>query len=168
MNASINLDTIAARLDTLSQQVAYLVERQKKQEELIAEMTPIARAMMSTATERLDAMEKKGYFAFGNELLKISERVIENYSANDVRELGAAIVTILDTVRALTQPSVLSVVNEASGVLQHTDTAEPIGLMGMVRASGNHEVQKGMAVMMDVLRHVGRAAQKLSGERVGE
>ncbi len=33
-----------------------------------------------------------------------------------------------------------------------------MGLLGMVRATKDDDVQKGMAVMMDVMRHVGRAA----------
>lgn len=161
MNAQTQHNTI----DTLAAQVAYLVERQKKQEELIAEMTPILKEVMSTATSKLDAMEKKGYFAFGREMAALGERVLESYSPEDVRELGAAIVTILDTVRALTQPRVLQIVSQASGVLQNADATEPIGIVGMVRASGDQDVQKGMAVMMDVLRHVGHAAKALSEEK---
>ena len=44
MQAQASNSELIARIDTLSAQVAYLVERQKKQEELFAEMTPILKA----------------------------------------------------------------------------------------------------------------------------
>lgn len=152
------LDAIVSRLDALSAQVAYLVERQRKQEELFAEMTPILKEVMATATTRLDALEKKGYFAFGAELVRVGDRVVTGFTPDDVRKLGDAIVGILETVRAVTQPEVLAVASEASEVLQSSDKVEPMGLLGMVRATKDDDVQKGMAVMMDVMRHVGRAA----------
>jgi len=164
-DAHASQDVLAARLDALTAQVAYLVERQKKQEELFAEMTPILKEVMATATTRLDELEKKGYFAFGKEALAVGARVVESYSADDVRKLGDAIVGILDTVRAFTQPEVLSIAEQAGTVLQKADQAEPVGNLGVVRASRSDDVQKGMAVLLDVLRHVGRAAQVIADQR---
>lgn len=156
------LDDIAARLDALSAQMNYLVERQQRREELIAEFTPILREVMATATTHLQAMDQQGWFTFSRALWGVLERVVEGYSAKDVEQLGGAIVSILDTVRALTQPQVLAVLSQSSEVLQHADAAEPIGLVGMVRASRNEDVQKGMAVLMDLLRHVGQAARVMA------
>lgn len=160
-----NDEALLARIDALSAQVAYLVERQRKQEELFAEMTPILREVMATATTRMDALEKKGYFAFGRELLEVGDRIVTGFTPDDVRQLGDAIVGILETVRAVTQPEVLAVASEASEVLQNADKVEPMGLLGMVRATKNDDVQKGMAVMMDVMRHVGRAAEIVAKRR---
>jgi tRNA 2-thiouridine synthesizing protein E len=165
MNATVDTTVLAARLDALGEQIAWLVERQRRQEELFAEMTPVAREVMRTASARLDDLEKRGWFAFGRELAAVAERVLDHYGAEDVRQLGDAVVSILDTVRALTQPEVLAVVGEAADGLKHTDDVEPIGLVGMVRASRHAEVQKGMAVLMDLLRHVGRAAKAMEARQ---
>lgn len=161
------LAAMSAKLDALSADVAYLVERQRRTEELFEELSPILRSAMSSATQRLDGLEKKGYFAFGAELARVAERVVEGFSPDDVRQLGAAVVSIVETVRALTQPEVLRVAADASEVLQHAERAEPIGLVGMVRATGDHEVQKGMSVLMELMRHVGRAAGVAREKRAG-
>lgn len=160
-----DLSALNARIDRLTHEVSHLVERQKKTDALLEEMTPILKAMMGAATERLDRLEKRGYFAFGEELVGIGERIVEGFTPDDVRQLGNAIVSILETVRELTQPEVLKVAAEASSVLQNADRAEPIGIVGMVRATGDHDVQKGMSVMVDVMRHVGRAATVVSEKR---
>jgi TusE/DsrC/DsvC family sulfur relay protein len=158
-------ESVVRRLDTIEDQLAYLVKRQKKQEELFADMTPIAKEILRTVTERFGELEQEGVIAFAKELLVVTRKVVQHYGPEDVRQLGGAVVKILDTVRALTQPEVLAIAEEASGVLQNADQAQPIGLMGMVRASRDEDVQKGMAVMMEVVKHVGRGAKALSEQR---
>lgn len=158
---------LAAKVDALTAQVAYLVERQKKQEELFAEMMPIAKEVLATATSRLDDFEKRGYFAFGREALRVGERIVEGFGPKDVEALGDAVVSILETVRAVTQPEVLTTISEAANVIEGAEKVQPIGIVGMVRASSDDEVQKGMAVMLEVLRHVGRASRAFAAKRAG-
>lgn len=158
-------EALARRLDAIEEQLAYLVKRQKKQEELFAEMTPIGREVLEAVTEQFAELEQEGAIAFAKELLAVTRKVVQHYGPEDVRQFGGAVVKILDTVRALTQPEVLAIADQASSVLQNADQAEPIGIMGMVRASRNEDVQKGMAVMMEVLRHVGRGAKAIAEQR---
>lgn len=161
------LSAVLARLESIDANLTALRRRQEKTEELVAEMTPILREVMATATTKLDALERKGWFAFGRELAGVAERVVEGFRPDEVRELGDAVVGILRTVRALTQPRVLEVAKDASAVLENSESAEPLGLFGMVRATNDTDVQKGMAVMLDLLRHVGRAAEAVRTEKAG-
>lgn len=160
-----DLESLHERLDVLGAQIGYLVERQQKIEELVTEMTPIARDMLTTAAAHLGDLEKRGYFDFAREAMAVGERVVEGFSPDDVRRLGGAIVGILETVRAMTQPEVLRVAGEAAKVLENAESAEPMGLLGMVRATRDDDVQKGMSVMMELMRHVGRAAVVVQTER---
>lgn len=159
------IESLSERIDLLTTQVAYLVERQRKTEELFEEATPILKEVLGTATRELDALEKKGTFAFGRELVRVGERIMDGFSPEDVRQLGGAVVGILETVRAMTQPEVLKVAADAAIVVQNAEKAQPIGIVGMVRATSDHDVQKGMAVLMEVMRHVGRASAIVSAER---
>lgn len=159
------LARIEARLESMTAQIAYLVEHQRKTDELFAEATPILREVMATATTKLDGLEKQGYFAFGRELVRVGERIVEGFSPADVQKLGDAVVGILEAVRAMTQPELLEIATEASASLRKVDEVEPIGLIGMVRATRDDDVQRGMAVMMDVMRHVGRGAEAIAAHR---
>lgn len=154
--------TISERLDAVLEQLAYLTERQRKQEELVAELTPIAKAALGTATERLDALDKQGYFAFGKELAAVARKVVEGFSPADVRELGDAAVQILQAVRAMTQPAVLAAATDATAVLDDAAGVKPLGMFGMVRATRDDDVQKGMAIMIEVLRRIGRGANAMA------
>jgi tRNA 2-thiouridine synthesizing protein E len=157
-----DLTPILERLDRMNADLAYVVERQRAQEELLGELVPIGREVMSTAIGRLDALDQKGYFTFASELAGVAQRVIEGFSPDDVRQLGDAIVGILGAVRSLTRPEVLQIAIDATQALEHAEDVKPIGIFGMVRATRNDDVQKGMALMVEVLRRVGHGVNAIA------
>lgn len=165
MDSQATVLSMKTQLDQLTMQMAYLVERQKKSEEMWSELTPVMREVMGVATTRLDDLERRGYFAFGRELVALVDHVVRGFGPEDVRELGDAIVSILQTVRALTQPEVLAIAAQAGQAIEGAGKTEPLGLVGMVRATRDEEVQQGMAVLMDLMRHVGRAASVVRDKR---
>lgn len=170
MNAlnDVQFNALMSRLDALGSQVATLVERQRAQQELIDELLlPVAKEMMKSATGTFAELEQQGVFAFGKELVAVGKKVVSHYSPDDVRALGDSIVTILDTVRALTQPEVLQVMAEAGDVLQHPEAAKPMGLVGMVRATRNEEVGRGISLMLEVMKRVGRGAAVMAQKQAG-
>jgi len=162
---SETLDSVAQRLDAVLAQLTYVAGRQRQQEELIAEMMPIAKLVLSTATERLDTLDKQGYFAFGKELVEVGKKVVEGFSPSDVRELGDAVVQILQAVRAMTQPAVLAVAADATSVMDDVASVKPLGMFGMVRATRDDDVQKGMAIMIEVLRRIGHGAIAMTAKQ---
>lgn len=157
-----DLATLNQKLDTVLAQLAYVTERQRRQEELFAELTPIGRAALATAIERLDAFEKQGYFAFGKELAVVGKRIVEGFSPADVHQLGDAVVQILQAVRSMTQPAVLAVAADATAVVDDPSDVKPLGMFGMVRATRDDDVQKGMGILIEILRRIGRGANEMA------
>lgn len=149
---------VEAKLDALSAQVALLVKRNEAAGEMWSEFSPIIRLMMGVGAERLESLERRGYFAFGRELLAVLDQVVTHYSPEDVRELSGQVVNIVDTVRRLTQPGVMAAATGASAAVEGAGDVEPKGLLGMLKTSRDEDVRRGMAVLLEVLRHVGRAA----------
>lgn len=160
-DVSAQLTEISAQVAMLSEQVGYIAKKQREREELFEEMQPILKAMMGTATDELQRYEDKGYFTFGREMLRVVDRVVEGYDEDDVRALGDNVVRIMDTVRAFTQPRMLAIANDATEAIDKADELEPTGVFGMVRASRDEDVQRGMAVFLAVLRAVGAGVKEL-------
>ncbi|MEZ4337646.1 MAG: TusE/DsrC/DsvC family sulfur relay protein [Sandaracinaceae bacterium] len=150
-------EQVLARLESIEKKLDYVVERQRWTEELLEEMSPIARLVMLRATNDLAAWEEKGAFAMLAELKTGLDRILESYGPEDARMLSESIVAILGTVRNLTQLEVLQVANEATDVLHHTDDVESVGVFGAMRkASKDDEVQRGMGIALEILRSLGR------------
>jgi tRNA 2-thiouridine synthesizing protein E len=139
------LAAVLARLEALDAKLDHLTARQRAREELFEDLTPIARDAMARAIAQLDELERDGTLAFGAELVGVARRVIAGFSAEDVRALGDAIVGMLETVRAVTEPGVLA--------------AEPVGMLAFARATRKDEVRKGLGVALEVLRRLGRHAE---------
>lgn len=151
-----SLPNVEARLQAITEQLEWLIARQERSEELWHELMPVGRRAMTSLAGRLDEAEKKGWLDFGREALGVGQRVLEHYSADDVRRLGDAIIPILDAVRSLTQPSVMSVAAGAAGAVEHP--GKPVGLFGAMRATRDDDVQRGLGIVLEVLRRLGKSA----------
>lgn len=150
------------KLDHLTAQLDYLAARQRYVDELLGEVGPIARVAMDGLIEQLAILEQAGYFAFGSELLSVVDRVVRSYSREDVHRLGEQIVGIVDTVRNLTQPDMLAMMNDVAEAVHDADEADPKGMWGMVRAGKDPEVRRGIGMLIAIVKQVGRAADKIA------
>lgn len=154
------------KLEAIDAQLRSLSERQRQQEdrstELWADATALAKVAMTATTERLDALERDGTLGKVRELASVAQEALAGFSAADVRELRSSIVAILEAVRALTQPAVLAVAADAAGAIEHAAEVKPIGIFGVVKATRDDDVQKGMAVLFEIMRRIGHAASAAS------
>lgn len=155
-----DFDRLERKIDALSSQVDALAASARKSAELFEDAAPILKGVLCVATARLEKMEDQGYFAMGKGLLKILDRIVEEYDADDVEELGQNVVAIIDVIRSLTQPEVLALVAEISQVTENADQLEPLGLVGMARASRDEDAQRGVAVMVEIMRRLGQGVEK--------
>ena len=95
------------------------------------------------------------------ELKYLLERLVEDYDPNDLHELADNAANILDTVRGLTQPSVMAAARAAADTFSSAERRAPVGVVGLMRAvSGDKNVQRGLAFGLDVLSQVGRAVSR--------
>lgn len=156
---------LEAKIDRLQDQLALLLERQHRQQELVEELGPISREMMGVMTQRLADLEQRGYFEFGSGVLGVLDKVVTSYNGEELEELGESVVGILDTVKSLTQPEILRMAHEASAALREADDEAPMGPYGVFKAASNDkDVRRGMAVMVSLLRHLGKGAKTMSNK----
>ena len=157
----VQLRLMRQEMAALHSRVEIMAAREARMEQLIADLSPVARLAMDAATEQLDGLEKRGYFAFLREIAEVVDAVISGYSAEDVRQLAENIVAILDTVKSVTQPDLLAIANDVTATL-HDSQTQPTGMFGMLKASRDNDVRMGMGVVMGMLKHIGRGAGQAS------
>lgn len=69
------LRVLSQQVAALTQNIDFLVKRQKKQEELFEEMMPIAKLVMDSSVKKLDELERDGTMEFAQEVAGIGKRV---------------------------------------------------------------------------------------------
>jgi uncharacterized protein YjgD (DUF1641 family) len=117
---------------------------------------PLARESFIDFMNTLDEFDRKGYFAFMKELGKVADRVLTSFSPEDVKNLGDNVVTILNTVKNMTQPDMLHAVNNALHVYKKLDmeVEEDISLMALLKEMNTSEARKGMAFAIRFLKSI--------------
>ena len=161
---TITLERLAAQLDRMERQLDALTRSQRAQQELLDELMPIGKEVMHVASARLEDWERRGFFAFGREGLGLVEEVMERFGPEDVHLLRENIVTILEVVRQITRPRMMTLVSQVTSAVED-DPGEGVGLMGMLRASHDVDTRRGLAATLAVLRELGRGVAGVAARR---
>ena len=121
--------------------------------DLTEELSRLGQPIMIQMTQSLDQMEQKGYFTFAQSGGEIMDKVVTEFDKDDLDALGNNIVTILKTVRNLTQPDVMDVANTAIDTIREDDlTEEKITTWGLVREFNDPQVRKGLVRLLHVVK----------------
>ncbi len=130
---------------------------------LIDEVTPIANQAFNTSVETLDRLERQGYFTFAQESWNILERIVAEFSEHDVRALGDNIVTILTTVRNMTQPEILALANNAISAISPPEQVEDVSTLRLIRELGDPSVRRGLARLLNMVKALDAEASQGNG-----
>ncbi len=113
----------------------------------------LGKQVFNFTVEQLDKFEREGYFDFAREGWLIVERIVTEFSEEDVRALGDNVVTILNTVRNMTQPEIMALANNAVGAIQEDiPETEKVSTWALLRQLSDPKVRRGMARMMNILK----------------
>jgi uncharacterized protein YjgD (DUF1641 family) len=120
---------------------------------LVDDVNLLGKEVFTVSVETMDRFEREGYFAFMKEAWYILERIVSEFSEDDVRALGDNIVTILKTVRNMTQPEVLALANNALQVVREESFTEASpSLLTLLRELSDKRTRKGLARMINILK----------------
>ena len=130
-----------------------LLDRLESIVELADETSRIGQQVFNQAVFSLDRLERDGYFTFAQGGWRIVERIVNEFSEEDIDALGENIVTILTTVRNLTQPEIMSLTNNALQAIQDEPVTEgDVSMWALLRDLNDPKVRKGMARLMNMLK----------------
>ena len=128
----------------------------------IQDFSPVSRELFLDFMNKLNEFDKKGYFEFLREMSKISDNIVTSFSAEDVKSFGDNIVTILTTVKSLTQPDMLHAINNAVNVYKNLDIdiSEKVSMYSLIKELNNPEVKKGLAFGLKFLKNIAKQQEQ--------
>ncbi|MFQ5632516.1 MAG: DUF1641 domain-containing protein [bacterium] len=128
----------------------------------LEDATPIARQAFLDLLQTLNELDRKGYFAFFREVGMVLDRIVTAFSVEDVKALWDNIVTILNTVKNLTQPDMLSAMNNAISVYKHLDfvVEKDVSYWQIARQLKSPEMKQGIALGVEFLKSLSKDRQK--------
>ena len=167
-NAGVELDGEAVKqlllklvrnVDTINE----MFEMMESANDLVKDVSPVLHQMGLDGIHLMNEFEQKGYFDFMKEAMKIIDNVVTHFSVDDVKLLADNIVTILETVKNLTQPDMLKAINSGLVVYKsiEIDNVEEYSIWKAMKAMNSKEMKKGIGFMITFLQNIAKETEKV-------
>jgi len=136
--------------------LATLFDNLESAADFVHDATPLSKAVFQSTLEQLNELERKGYFTFFKSALSVMDRVVTAFSEEDIKQLGENIVLILNTVKRLTQPQMLTLVQNALNVYQNINVNPPeqVSFWALVKELQSPEVLRGILSGLIMLKNL--------------
>ncbi len=124
---------------------------------LADELGPLTPPAVASLIEKLQQLDERGYFSFARQAAGVLDTVVTSFSEDDVKLLGDNIVLILQTVKQMTQPEVMNLLNRAALTIRQTEATdgEPPSTLALLKQMRDPQVRRGLARLLTTLRTLG-------------
>lgn len=140
-----NVDNLNEFLDTL-----------ESINDFLKDATPIARQIGLDSIQKMHELEQKGYFDFFRELALALDNIVLGFTKEDVKAFSDNIVTILSTIKSLTQPDMLDALNNAVKIYKNLDTRNipEYSIWKALRELRSPEMRRALGFMITFLKNL--------------
>ena len=146
------------RLARNTRTIEQLLDQIESLSDLVRDATPIINEAVLTGVEKMDALERRGYFRLVKEGQYVLDNIVDAFGPDDVRQLGDNVVSILTTIKEMTQPEVMNTVQNLAGTMRMVE-AQPeqvdTSMWGILRQLRDPQTRRGLALTLQMLRAVG-------------
>jgi uncharacterized protein YjgD (DUF1641 family) len=127
--------------------------------DLLQTVGPLSDSAFGKAVDLLAEYEHKGYFEFAKGGMQILDNIVTSFSEEDVKHLGENVVLILNVVKDMTQPEIMTFVRNTLMVAEK-EVEKPVNtsLFSLLAQMRDPHVRRGLALTMRVLSVVGAQA----------
>ena len=138
--------------------ISKMMDQVESAVDFLEDATPLSKQIFSQLLDTLTELERKGYFEFTRESLKIVDTIVSTFTIEDIQLLRANIVGIIETFRNMTQPEVLGSVNNALHFFKELDVVvdEKITVWQLLREMRDPEMKRGMAFIIRFMKNMVR------------
>lgn len=133
-----------------------LMDQMESTADFVQDAAPLGKQVLNHLLDTLSELESKGYFDFTRELFNILDTIVTSFTLNDVKLLRENITAILLTVKNLTQPEMLSSVNNALHFFQKMDVEieKDISYWQILKAMRDPEMKRGIAFLIQFTKNI--------------
>jgi len=127
-------------------------------EDLFKDLQPLGKEIFDEVLETLNKLDQKGYFEFFRESFQIIDTIVTSFSVDDIKLLQENVVSILLTVKGMTQPEMLQTIDNALGFFRKMDIVveKDVSYFKIMKEMRNPEVKRGFIFMLEFLKNMAR------------
>ncbi len=118
------------------------------------DFSPLTRDVVITLINRLDEMERKGYFAFLRAVFDSFEGVVSSFSQEELEQLPHNVGPLVTTLKDLARPETQELLQRTLHAVQEDGTADA-SWFSLIRQLNNPATRRGLARTLRVLNVLG-------------
>jgi len=126
--------------------------------EFVKDLEPLLKSAVPQIIHYLNELEQKGVFRIIKATVDLRTKVASAYTAEDIDVMGDALVALLGLTKSLSDPKAIELLEKLSQIPSKVDldSAKSVGVFGLASAGFNPEISKGLGVLMELTKAMGR------------
>ena len=152
------LSELGIRLIRNVRNINTMLDFMESMTDLAKDVAPIANEVIIDGTKKLHEIEQKGYFDFAREVGSIMDNIVTHFSTEDIKSLSENIVSILETLKNLTQPEMLQSINNAVKIFasMDIDKAPEYSIWKLMREMNTSEMKKSLGFFVMFMKNLNK------------
>jgi uncharacterized protein YjgD (DUF1641 family) len=149
---------LAKRVARNTRNIEMVLDQVESLSDLVHDASPIVNDAVLMAVEQMDVMERRGYFRLVKEGQVVLDNIVDAFGPEDVRQLGDNVVTILTTVKQMTQPEIMGMMQNLAGGLRKAEAQTDevsTSMWSLLKQFRDPQTRRGLAITLGMLRAVG-------------
>jgi len=133
--------------------------------EFLKDLEPLLKSAVPQMIAYLDQLEQKGVFRVLKATLDIRAKVAEAYDAEDIDQIGDALVGLLGVTKQLSDPKAKEFIEKMANLPSHVDLegCKKMGPFRLASAMCDQEVKEGLGVLIELAKAMGKLKKDVSG-----
>ncbi len=126
--------------------------------EFVKDLEPLLKSAVPQTIHYLNELEQKGVFRIIKATVDLRTKVAASYTAEDIDMMGDGIVALLGLTKSLSDPKTIELLEKLSQIPSKVEleNAKSVGVFGLASAGFNPEISKGLGVLMELTKAMGR------------
>ncbi len=126
--------------------------------EFVKDLEPLLKSAVPQTIHYLNELEQKGVFRIIKATVDLRTKVAASYTAEDIDSMGDGIVALLGLTKSLSDPKTVELLEKLSQIPSKVEleNAKSVGVFGLASAGFNPEISKGLGVLMELTKAMGR------------
>lgn len=156
-DVEVRLDMITRQLEEIAAEVRWQRQQREAVQELLHDVSGLTGTSMGTLTARLAELEQSGHLGFAKSSLGVIDKVMTSFTEDDVQALGDNVVLILQTVKEMTQPEIMTMLQRTAHAVNEDagSSAEAPSTLHLLRELRDPEIRRGLHRLLNLLRTMG-------------
>ncbi len=126
--------------------------------EFVQDLEPLLKSAVPQIIHYLDSLEQKGVFRIIKATVDLRSKVASTYTAEDIDVMGDGLVALMGLAKGFSDPKAIELLKKLTQIPSKVEleNAKSVGVFGLASAGFNPEIGKGLGVLMELTKAMGR------------